>query len=372
MARRSALKWTGAILALLGAAAAGCGPESPGPPPEESVVVPRGGQVVVYVEAQHRDAGPILKSFSEQSGIEVQAIYRENLGDTFFPRLDAEAGGGRVDLFWGTSPLPAMALARDGLAVPFRPAGARPVPEQFRDPGFRWIGFAVNPRVIIYNTEKVKREEAPTTVAELVRPPWAGHGAMARIRGGTPAYHAAALFALWGPDRARDFYSRMAASGTRIVENDAAVRKLVASGEAAWGVLDLGEAICANREAEPVHIFFPDRLSQGAVISPSVAVLLRGAPHPAQAKGLFAYLFSTDASWELGQNDCALITLLPGIPKPEWVPTLAMLNVTRLDNEAVFDSFRDNAPFFEAWGGAPPSRVASPAPRPASSATPER
>jgi iron(III) transport system substrate-binding protein len=332
---------------------AACGAESPPLPPEEGVVVPRGGSVTIYVEAPRHNAGPILKSFTEQSGIEIHAVYQEALGTQFLPRLQSEAADGRVDLFWGTSPLSALALARAGLAVPFRPAGARPVPSQYRDPGFLWIGFAANPRVIIYNTEKVSRDDAPTSMADMAAPPWGGRGAIGRIRGGPSGFHAAALASLWGFDRARAFFGTLAKNGTKIVEDDSAVRRAVASGEALWGIVGLDQAICANREAEPVHIVFPDRLSLGAVVVPYVAVLMRKAPHPPQAKGLFAFLFSSEAAFQLGQNDCAMITLLQDIPKPEWVPTLSMLNVTRLDTALVYQTFRDQASFFESWGAPP-------------------
>ncbi len=335
------------ILTLL---LASCGPEPPPLPPEEGVVVPRGGSVTIYVEAPRHNAGPILRGFTEQSGIEVHAVYQELVGEQFLPRLEAEAAQGHVDLFWGSSPLSALALVHAGLAVPFRPAGARPVPSQFRDPGFLWVGFAANPRVIIYNTEKASRDDAPTSVADMAAPPWGGRGAFARIRGGPAAFHAAALASLWGIDRARAFFGTLRTNGTRIVEDDAAVRRTVASGEAVWGVIGLDQAICANREAEPVHIVFPDRLSLGAVVVPYVAVLMRKAPNPPQAKGLFAYLFSSETAFQLGQNDCAMITLLQDIPKPQWVPTLSMLNVTRLDTALIDRTFRDNAQFFDSWG----------------------
>ena len=97
-------------------------------------------------------------------------------------------------------------------------------------------------------------------------------------------------------------------------------------------------------------ILFPDRLGSGTVVPPHVALLLRGAPSPAQAKGLFGYLFATDSAWLLGQNDCALISLLQDIPRPEWVPALGSLNVTRIDPEAAWRIFRSNTDYFSAWG----------------------
>jgi iron(III) transport system substrate-binding protein len=337
------------LLAALALSA--CGEGAPDLPPEEVVKVPGEGRVVVYVEAPRRIAGPVLKTFEEQTGIQVDATYRENLGGQFLPTLKAQAERGAVDVFWGETPLSAYDLVDAGLAVPFRPAGARPVPGQYRDREFRWVGFAVNPRVIIYNTDRLKREEAPTETADLTKPPWAGRGAMPRIAAGPPAFHAAALFLLWGPEKAKGFFEALrAGGGTRIVENDRDVRTLVAAGGADWGMIGLDQAICAKREAEPVNILFPDRLGLGAIVPPHLAMLLRGAPHPAQAKGLFGYLFTTEAGWVVGQNDCALIPLLPNVPRPDWVPALGALNVAQADPVAAWKIYRDNAAYFSSWG----------------------
>ena len=73
-------------------------------------------------------------------------------------------------------------------------------------------------------------------------------------------------------------------------------------------------------------------------------------PHPAQAKGLFGYLFATESAWLVGQNDCALISLLQDIPRPEWVPALGSLNVARIDPEAAWRIFRSNTGYLSAWG----------------------
>jgi iron(III) transport system substrate-binding protein len=338
---------------------AGCGPAPVNQPPEEAVVVPAEGKVVVYVDAPRRLAGPVLRAFEEQSGIDVEPTYREVVGDGFRDRLLSEARLGRVDLVWGSSPLAAADLLREGLALPFRPAGARPVLSQYRDSRSRWIGFAVNPRVIIYNYRLVEREEAPASIEDMVRPPWGGRGVLARPVHGGAAFHAAALYALWGPDRARDYFRTVASNGTRFVGSEQEVRAAVASGEAVWGIIDLDLAIGAKREADPLHIFYPDRMAQGAVTIPHIALLVRDAPNLAQAKGLFGYLFSTDAAFQFGQNDSALITLIPNVPKPEWVPVLGQFNVTRIDNDAVLQAFADESAFLSGLGLPPASAAAA-------------
>ncbi len=329
----------------------GCGTGGgPAGPPEEIVKVPGQGSVIIYVEAPKRTAAPLLRTFQEQTGIHVDATYRETLGDRFLPTLKDLAARGKVDLFWGESPLSAYDIVEADLAVPFRPAGARPVPEQYRDRQFRWIGFAANPRVIVYNSARLKPEEAPAGIADLIRAPWAGRGAMPRIASGPAAFHAAALFSQWGPEKARAYFDALGADGTRVVEDDASALRLVASGDCSWALVGLDEAIGAKREAEPINILFPDRIGQGAVVPPQVAVLLRDAPDPAQAKGLYGYLFATEGAWLLGQNDYALITFLPAAPRPDWVPSLASLNVARVDPFETWKTYRERASLLAAWG----------------------
>ena len=131
-----------------------------------------------------------------------------------------------------------------------------------------------------------------------------------------------------------------------------AVLEAVVAGDSLWGFINLDLAICARRRNEPIHIFFPDRLSLGAIVPPWVVALLVGAPNVAQAKGLFGWLFHHDSAWQLGQYDCAVMTLLPNIEKPEWIPILGGVNVTQIDNQAVYDAWSDNLDYFTAWGAA--------------------
>src|SRR5258706_9696201 len=133
-----------------------CGWMGPSLPPEEIVKVPGEGTVVVYVETPRRNAGPVLKTFEEQTGIKVSPVYRETLGDRFFPTLKSEAERGAADVFWGESPLSACALTEADLATPFRPAGARPVPAQYPDRGVPLIGLAANPPRVVHHHPKKK------------------------------------------------------------------------------------------------------------------------------------------------------------------------------------------------------------------------
>ncbi|HUD72686.1 MAG TPA: ABC transporter substrate-binding protein [Dongiaceae bacterium] len=346
-------------LLLLGAALlfGACRPPDADLQPEETVEVPAEGEVVVYVETPRSLTGPLLKMIADRSGMTVQAVYQEDAPDQFLTRLHQEAVAGRADVFLGNGSLTAVGLAREGLATPYRAARARPVPPQYHDPGFRWLGYAGNPRVIAYNRDLIDRSEAPESLDALFTGPWAGKAAMTRPTLGSSAFQAAALISRLGDERGVDFYRKAAAAGNRLVDGDAEVRRLVASGEVAWGVLDFDQATLAGREAQPVGLRIPDGLGYGAVVVPHVAMLLRGAPHPAQARGCIDRLFGGNVTRMLGESDNALLTFLPivsmGIKKPEWLPLLGALNVLPVDNEQAFDAFARHREFLAGLGARP-------------------
>jgi iron(III) transport system substrate-binding protein len=342
-------------LALL---ALGCGDTTP-IPPEETVKVPGEGKVVVYVEAPRYLAAPILKMFTDQTSIAVEATYREEAGPAFFDQVKSAAAAGKADLLWGASPLAALDLQAADLLVPFRPAGARPVPPQYHDRAWRWVGFAANPRVILAHDDDETKAHPPAGMEDLIAGAWAGKGILRKPAEGTAAFQAAALCAWIGSGRAREFFEKVAAAGNAVVDDDAEVRRQIAAGERSWGFVDLDRAICSKRQGEPVSIIFPDRLGMGAVAIPEVVALLKGGPNPAQARGLIGYLFSTDAVWAVGQNDCALISLLPvnqmGIPKPDWVPVLGSLNIQAIDNAKVYEAWTRDRTFLQSWPGSAPA-----------------
>jgi ABC-type Fe3+ transport system substrate-binding protein len=337
----------------------GCGASGPPIPDEEAVKVPGEGRVVVFVDAPRYLAGPILKMFKSQSGVTVEATYREEVED-FDRKLQKAIDANAADVLWADSPLPAIALERGGHLVPFRPAGSHPVPGMYHERAYRWIGFAGNPRVIVTHDTGTIPEHPPAATEDLTEGVWAGKAALARPTAGTAAYHAAALLARMGDRDGREFLEKVRSQGNRIVADDAEVRRMVGAGEADWGLIDLDRAICAKRLNEPLNIVFPDRLGMGAFVAPEVVALLKGAPDQAQARGLIGYAFATETAWALSQADCALVTLLPvgtlGIPKPDWVPTLGSLNIATVDNEAVFDAWAGNREWLESWGAVPTSR----------------
>jgi iron(III) transport system substrate-binding protein len=61
-------------------------------------------------------------------------------------------------------------------------------------------------RVLLYNTEKVKPSEVPTSILDLEKPAWKGRFAFANPHFGTMSLHAAALFVALGDAKANELF----------------------------------------------------------------------------------------------------------------------------------------------------------------------
>ncbi|MCK4343558.1 MAG: extracellular solute-binding protein, partial [Phycisphaerae bacterium] len=126
-------------------------------------------EVVVYTALDRQFSEPILDDFTAQTGIKVQAVYDTESTKTvgLTNRIIAEANRPRCDVFWNNEILNTLRLKAEGLLQPCQPSQAENYPARYRDPEGYWHGFAARARVIIVNTDLVKPEELPKSVADF-------------------------------------------------------------------------------------------------------------------------------------------------------------------------------------------------------------
>jgi len=89
-------------------------------------------------------------------------------------RLRSEKANPQADLWWGApSPL-FMQAAAENLLAPYRPTWAGEIDATYHDPQDRWYGTYLTPEVIMFNSEKLSKENAPKDWDELLDPQWRG------------------------------------------------------------------------------------------------------------------------------------------------------------------------------------------------------
>lgn len=301
---------------------------------------PKPNQVVVYSSADKEFAELVFRAYEEKSGVHVLPVYdtEETKTAGLTSRLIAEAARPRADVFWSSDTSRAVALVDRGIAAAYESPAATGIPAAYRDSQHRWTGFGARIRVVLYNTDLVPRDQAPKSILDFTRPEWKGRLAIPNPHFGTMSFHAAALFVTWGDARASEFFATLARNGAVIAAGNSDVKDRVAEGRVAAGIVDEDDAIVAVREGKPVAIAIldqegPDPL--GTPVMPNTAMLIRGAPHPEEARKFIDFLLSAEVEAILAKSDAAQFPLHPGVPGPTALPPLASIHAMNVDYVAV-------------------------------------
>ena len=314
---------------LLGLVGAGCG-DATRP----------GGRVVVYVALDEMYSRPILDAFEEATGIEVRAVYDTEASKTtgLRTRLVAERDRPRADVFWNNEVAQTIVLKKAGVLQAYRSRGAKAIPKAYRDTEGYWTGFAARGRVIIYNTNLVKTP--PQSILDLAKPEWKGRAAIAKPLFGTTATHAAALFALWGEERAKAFFQSLLDNKVGILPGNATVRDAVARGDYAIGLTDTDDANGAVVDGLPARWLFPDQEAGGlgTLIIPNTVALIAGSPHPEAGKKLIDFLLTPEVEKRLAGMRSIQIPLNPAVEPAEGVPDLASVRTMDVSFAAAADA----------------------------------
>lgn len=303
--------------------------------------------VVVYTALDEMFSRPILAKFEEQTGIEVRPVYDTEASKTtgLVMRIINEADRPRADVFWNNEIAQTIVLKDKGLLEAYASPAAEAIPAHYKDPEHFWTGFAARGRVIIYNTDLVAAP--PTSIMDYLDPKWKGKGAIAKPLFGTTATHAAALFTLWGEEKAQTFFKDLLANDVAVLAGNATVRDMVASGAYAWGLTDTDDANGAIEDGLPAKWHFPDQEEGGlgTLVIPNTVALVKNAHHSEAGKALIDYLLSPEVEKTLSELRGMQIPLNPAVEAPQNVPELSEIRTMDIDYAAVAANMESTAAF---------------------------
>ncbi len=305
--------------------------------------------VVIYTAHDEYYSRPILDTFEEQTGIRVLAVYDTEAAKTtgLVNRLIAEKARPRADVFWNNEVIQTIRLQNEGLLEAYDAPNAAAIPNAFKDPEHHWTGFAARARVIIYNTNLVT--ERPHSIRDLLDPKWKDQTAVAIPLFGTTATHAAALFAEWGDDEAREFFVGLKENGVAFLPGNGPVRDRVGAGDFAWGLTDTDDANGGVEDGLPVQWLLPDQDDFGTLLIPNTVALIQGGPNTAAGKQLIDYLLSPEVEARLAGLRSIQIPLNPAVkvedhplPIEEIVAMPLDFNAAAKKLDTVADFWRTN------------------------------
>ncbi len=308
--------------------------------------------VTVYVSEDQVFSEPILKAFEKDTGIKVQAVFdtEEAKSTGTMNRLIAEKNNPQADVYWANEPIRAEVLKQKGISAPYVSPNAKDIPAVFKDPEGYWTGFSARARVLIV---KQGVQPSPTSILDYTRPQWKGKGVIANPLFGTTTAHMAALFTIWGQEKALNFLQQLKQNGTAISTSNGESADFVAAGKYDFSLVDSDDAINRMRQGQNVTMVYPDQgpNDMGCFIVPNAVVLIKGAPHPKNAKKLIDYLLLPKTEEKLAFADCAQIPLHPGLKLPPELKSIDQLKVLNVNYAQVAQKMTEIQPLLKQWLG---------------------
>jgi iron(III) transport system substrate-binding protein len=312
----------------------------------------RRSEVVVYTSVDQIVAAPILADFEKQSGVRVRAVFdtEETKSTGVLNRLLAEGSHPQADVFWSGDPVRPFLLVRRGFVEAYISPNAAGIPAGFKAPSGEWTGLAARARILLVNKNLVP-SQPPTSIRDLADARWKDRTAIANPLFGTTTMHVAALFTVWGDEKARAFLGALKANGIRVASSNGEVKRLVSDGEVAFGLADTDDADEALKEGAPVTVVYPDQHDDlGTLLMPTTVLVMKGGPHPAPAKGLVDYLLTAAVERRLAES-AAHMPLRPGVPAPPNVRGASELRTMQVDYAKVAAELDRIQPWLREWVG---------------------
>lgn len=287
------------LAAVLVITRAGCDRAKTGPQQATS-------RLLVYCSVDEVFAREVLDRYPAPPGVKVEIIGDSEAGKTtgLVNRIISEArvGRPRADVFWSSELFNTILLARQGLLEPYDSPAAADLPARYKDPQHRWTALAARARVIAFDPARTTPAELPLRWEDLARPEFASHTAIANPLFGTTRGHVAAMFALWGENRARAFLTHLRDGGVLIADGNSATVRAVIAGRARLAVTDTDDVWLARRSGASLDLRYLDMGDGGTLLIPCSVSIIKGSSNLKAARDLVDFLVSADVERKLAES----------------------------------------------------------------------
>jgi iron(III) transport system substrate-binding protein len=265
-------------------------------------------------------------------------------------RLIAEKDNPQADVYWANEPVRADALKQRGVSTPYVSPSAEGIPDQFKDPDHHWTGFSARARLLLVNAKSTIK---PASVMAYTDPSAKGRAAIANPLFGTTTAYVAALFTLWGDERARNFMNDMKKNGAKITTSNGESADFVAAGQVDFSLVDSDDAVNRKKQGKPVGMIYPDQEGDGigVLILPNAVALIKGGSHAENGKRLIDYLLSKETERKLAFADCAQIPLHSGVDTPPEIRRIQEIKTMRVEYVDLARKMEEIQPFLKEWAG---------------------
>jgi iron(III) transport system substrate-binding protein len=249
------------------------------------------GKVSFYTAMDLQFAQELGKRFQAKYGIATKV--ERSGAERVFQRIGQEHSSKifAVDVANTADAAHVIIWKNNGWLTPYLPEEvAKHYDKAYYDPD----GLAVVTRILVspiaYNTNLVKKEEAPKSFKDLLDPKWAG-----KMVKGHPAYSGTIMNATFqvARDLGWDYFEKLAKQKVMQVQSATDTPKKIQLGERAVMVDGAGYLVIRYKESgSPVEIVYPE---EGTPLATGPSVVFKSSPNPNAARLFQNWMHSREA-----------------------------------------------------------------------------
>ncbi len=286
--------------------------------------------LVLYSGQHEQTTAKLVEAFERKTAIRVQI--RSDDESTLGNQIEQEGSNSPADLFYTENTPVLEALAAKGLLAPVDPATLASVPHSDDSSSGSWVGVSARVSALVYNTEKLKASELPSSILELAAAKWKGKLGFAPSETDFQPL-ITAVIKLDGPTAAERWLKGLQANGKLYPDNETVVAQ-VNNGESELGPINhyywyrLRQEEGSGATHSALHYYAAG--DPGALIDISGAAILRSSGHQAEAQQFLAFLVSREGQEVLAHSDSYEYPVRPGVAANSQLPPLAGLKANSL------------------------------------------
>lgn len=239
------------------------------------------GKVVFYTAMDLQFAQQLGKEFEKKfAGISVRV--ERSGAERVFTRIGQEYGSKvhAVDVVNTADLSHTIVWTRNGWLAPYLPEDvAKHFAKAYYDPNGLFATTRILLSPIAYNTNLVKKEEAPTSFKDLLDPKWAGKLVKAH-----PSYSGTIMNATFqiARDLGWEYFEKLSKQRVMQVQSATDTPKKISLGERAVMVDGAGYLVIRYKEdGQPVEIVYPE---EGTPLATGPSAVFKAAPNPNAAR----------------------------------------------------------------------------------------
>jgi iron(III) transport system substrate-binding protein len=297
----------------------------------------REGKLVYYGTIAVDQSTPLLDAFKKQYPFLKTEYYRSgNVNIYNKTKTEARANNNNVDVI-DLRAGETNALVKDGLIDPYWSPSRKGMMAEFMDATGYWTAPFHSPMALGYNTNYVKKEEAPRTYEDLLNPKWKGRMSLdvedVDMMG--------TLIEYWGREKGLAYFKKLAENAPSMRQGHTFQAQFLAAGEVHVAPWLFGyRPLTMMQRGAPLNIVLLEPVLSAA----NYMLLAKNAPHPHAAALYLDWVLSRDGGMKFFTEQ--LGRSAPRMGMKDKFPELQVPKYLLVDPEKIGPKFNEYAKLY--------------------------